>query len=255
VTRLYHSALLACHQTIILDEGQTHYLRNVLRVTAGQKISIFNEREGEWSAHITSLAKKGLVVEIGSKLRPPDPVPKIALFFAPLKQEALSFLMEKATELGVQSFHPVLTERCTVSKINHDRLLHTITNAAQQCERFDIPHIHALVPLREALATWSPTVPVYVCRERGKASSAKQIFQNMSMPEKPAFFIGPEGGFSPGEINRLKTLPFVHFISLGSRILRAETAALAILASYQAIAGDWEDDNRLYIQSAKPDQE
>ena len=239
MTRLYHCDDLYIKKVLVLNEGQAHYIRHVLRATIGYQLAIFNERDGEWSAVLTSVSKAITTLTIEAQLRPAVVGPDISLLFAPIKHDPLTFLVEKATELGVRHFHPVMTERCNISRLNHNRVLSNLTEAVQQSERFDIPTLYPLMPLRETLSNWNPEVPLFVCQERGAALPIAQAFQLLPPHEPVGFLIGPEGGFSSQEISYLKTFPFIKYISLGPRILRAETAALAALTCYQALVGDW----------------
>ena len=239
MTRLYHCDDLYIKKVLILNEGQAHYIRHVLRAAIGYQLAIFNERDGEWSAVLTSVSKAITTLTIEAQLRPAVVGPDISLLFAPIKHDPLTFLVEKATELGVRHFHPVMTERCNISRLNHNRVLSNLTEAVQQSERFDIPTLYPLMPLRETLSNWNPEVPLFVCQERGAALPIAQALQLLP-PQKPVgFLIGPEGGFSSQEIGYLKAFSFIKYISLGPRILRAETAALAALTCYQALVGDW----------------
>jgi 16S rRNA (uracil1498-N3)-methyltransferase len=238
MTRLYQSSVLAGGQSLTLDFSQTHYLRHVLRCTVGYQLTVFNEREGEWSAIITSLAKTGVSITVGEQIRIAAPCPDVSLIFALLKHDPLTFLAEKATELGVRRLYPVTTQRCNISRLNSDRLLATLVDAAQQCERFDIPELSSLLALDKALAGWDPAVPLFVCQERGQAMPIGKALQSLPSQSPAGFVVGPEGGFSSQEMERLQQIPFVRFISLGPRILRAETAALTALACYQALVGE-----------------
>ena len=239
MTRLYHSDELFADQVLVLTEGQNHYLRHVLRAKLGDRLGVFNERDGEWSAILTTLSKAYSAMTIESQVRPAVGSLEVSLFFAPLKHDPLIFLMEKATELGVRHFHPVMTERCNVSRVNPERLTAATIDAAQQCERFDIPTLYPLLPLSKALISWDSRVPLFVCQERGEVLSITEALRTLPAKAPVGFFIGPEGGFSSQEITYLKSFSFTKFISLGPRILRAETAALAALVSYQAVVGDW----------------
>lgn len=238
MTRLYRSDALFLNQTLSLTEAQSHYLRHVLRAKEGHRFMVFNERDGEWEASLTSTSRTGTAV-IEKQHRLPVPGLDISLLFAPLKHDPLAFLIEKATELGVQHFYPVRTERCQISRVNEDRLRQNIIEASQQCERFDIPTLASLSPLRNTLSSWDAQIPLVICQERNGVHSISEVFKNF-LPKTPiSFLIGPEGGFTPSEMAYLATLNFVKFASLGPRILRAETAALAVLTAYQAILGDW----------------
>jgi len=239
MTRLYHTDDLFADRVLTLNEGQIHYLRHVLRATIGYRLAIFNERDGEWSAVLASVSKTMATVTLQEQLRPAVIGPNVSLLFAPLKHDPLTFLMEKATELGVRHLYPVMTERCNISRLNSARLLSNVIDAAQQCERFDVPALYPLTPLRKVLSGWEPHTLLFVCQERGEAPSIAQALQLLPVKESVGFLIGPEGGFSPQEMAYLKSLSFTRNINLGPRILRAETAALAVLACYQAWVGDW----------------
>jgi len=236
--RLYQSSVLFTGQSLTLGTQQTHYLRHVLRCTVGYRLTVFNEREGEWSATITSLAKTGINITIGEQVCSAVLCPEVVLVFALLKHDPLTFLAEKATELGVRRLCPVTTERCNISRLNSDRLLSTLVDATQQCERFDVPELSPLMALDKALAAWDPETPLFVCQERGQAMPIGKALQSLAPHAAAGFAVGPEGGFSSQEMERLQQIPFVRFISLGSRILRAETAALMALACYQALVGE-----------------
>lgn len=240
MTRLYHPDDLFTDQSLTLNEGQTHYLRHVLRAVIDYRLTVFNERDGEWSSVLTTLSKSTATVTVEEQVRLATTGPDVSLLFAPIKHDPLTFLMEKATELGVRHFHPTMTERCNMSRVNQDRLVSNVIDAAQQCERFDIPTIHPLMTLSKALDAWKLDVPLFVCQERGEAPSITGALRSLSPNAPVGFLIGPEGGFSSQEIAYLKSFSFTQFINLGPRILRAETAALAAVACYQALVGDWE---------------
>lgn len=240
MTRLYHPDDLFANQTLRLTEGQNHYLRHVLRAEIGHQVTVFNERDGEWSAALSSLSKATSTLIVEDQIRPAIATPDVSLLFAPIKHDPLTFLMEKATELGVRHFHPVMTERSNVSRVNLERLKSNVMDGAQQCERFDIPTIYPLMTLAKSLGSWESHVPLFVCQERGEMTSITQALRLLPANAPCGFLIGPEGGFSSQEFAYLKSFSFTQFISLGPRILRAETAALAALACYQALVGDWE---------------
>jgi 16S rRNA (uracil1498-N3)-methyltransferase len=238
--RLYHPNDFFPNQILTLNEGQNHYLRHVLRLAIGHRLVVFNEREGEWSAVLTTLSKTLATVMVEEQSRPAITGADISLLFAPIKHDPLTFLMEKATELGVRHFYPVMTERCNITRVNQDRLWSNVRDAAEQCERFDIPIIYPLMSLSKALASWDPHAPLFVCQERGEVPSLAHALRPLSSNAPAGFLIGPEGGFSSQEIAYLRSFSFTQFINLGPRILRAETAAVAAVTCYQAIVGDWE---------------
>lgn len=238
MTRLYCPERLFENQLIKLDEAQVHYLRHVLRATAGYPVNLFNEQDGEWASVIDALSKTSATVRVEEQLRPAVIGSDVSLVFAPIKHDPLTFLVEKATELGVQRFHPVLTERCNIQRINQERLRNNVRDAVQQCERFDIPIIYPLMALGKTLAVWDAHVPLFVCQERGDVPPLAQALKSLKPGAPAGFLIGPEGGFSSQEVTWLKSFSFTQFVSLGPRILRAETAALTALACYQALVGD-----------------
>ena len=239
MTRLYCCDTLFENQVLTLTPAQLHYLRHVLRATVGHPLILFNERDGEWSSVLDTLSKTAATATVEEQLRPAVIGPNISLLFAPIKHDPLTFLIEKATEMGVRHFHPVITERCNISRINQDRLKSNVMEAAQQCERFDVPVIYPLLALHKALVSWDASVPLLVCQERGDVPSLAHMLKSLQPSAPVGFLIGPEGGFSFQEITYLKSFSFTRFVSLGPRILRAETAALAALACYQALVGDW----------------
>lgn len=239
MTRLYYPDNLITGQSFDLPQGQTHYLRHVLRLRVSDQLHVFNERQGEWSASITALSKTTATVTVEKQISLAVIGPCLTLLFALIKHDPLTFLVEKATELGVRHFHPVITERCNVARINPNRLTNNMVHASQQCQRFDIPELHPLVSLKKALETWESAIPLLVCQEWEKGAPIARVLQDIPPKAPVGFLIGPEGGFSPQDITILNSFSFVRLVSLGPRILRAETAALAALTCYQALIGDW----------------
>jgi len=238
MTRLYHPDDLFAGQILALNEKQVHYLRHALRATIGHRLSVFNERDGEWSVTLTALSKTTATVAVEEHLRLAVTGPDISLVFALIKHDPLTFLVEKATELGVRHFYPVVTGRCNISRVNQDRLESNVVEASQQCERFDIPTVYPLVPLNKLLGNWDIHIPLLVCQERGDATPLVGQLQALPPKAPVGFLVGPEGGFSMTEMAYLKSFSFTQVINLGPRILRAETAALAAVACYQAVVGD-----------------
>ncbi len=221
-----------------LTPGQAHYMRNVMRMEIGNPVTIFNGKEGEWLAEIDTLGKKNGALKILHQLRPQSTEPDLWLLFAPIKKTRIDFLVEKATELGVSSLHPVITSRTIVSRVNLDRLKANALEASEQSERLSLPTLQEPQSLEEAMMSWSPERPLYLLDETGRGSPIKQTLLDAKGPA--ALLIGPEGGFAPEELDSLRQKPFVTTISLGPRILRADTAAVAALACWQALAGDWQ---------------
>ena len=240
MTRLYCPTHLNSNNEIVLTPDQVHYLFHVLRFQPGQFINMFNGNDGEWLGKINHLTKnKGSIIVL-EQVKSAQPLPAVKLVFTPLKHEPLLYLIEKATELGVTELQPTLTERCNIHRLNHEKLERNTLEAAQQCERLCVPLLHLIKPLRQLLAAWDPEEALIVCRERQAVQSITTVLQQ-KVEKRCAFLIGPEGGFSDEELQYLSTHKFVYFCHLGPRILRAETAAIATLTSYQLLKGDWQD--------------
>ena len=237
--RLFTSATLFAGARTILDAHQAHYLRNVLRLEKNDRIALFNGRDGEWSAVIVTLSKKGGEAAVEVLRRPPAAEPNLWLLFAPIKHARVDYLAQKATELGVARLVPVLTDRTTVGRVNTDRLAANALEAAQQTGRLTVPEVAAPARLLDALAGWDPARRVMLCDESGKGPPVFEGLRGVPRGGAWAVLIGPEGGFSEGELDALRKLDFVMPVSLGPRLLRADTAAVAALACWQAALGDW----------------
>lgn len=240
--RLYVTADLVPQARIVLDERAAHYLRNVLRRAVGDAVIVFNGRDGEFSAAISRCDKRAVELHLQAPQRGQEAGPDIWLCFAPLKKDAVDFLVEKATELGIAAFHPVFTHYTAATRLNLDRLAANAIEAAEQCERLTLPTVAAPVPLEQCLATWPTERQILLCAEAGPVlPMADALHRFTGIPAKPnkwAILCGPEGGFARSELDRLTKLPFVTPVGLGPRILRADTAALAALAIFQAVLGD-----------------
>ncbi len=243
VTRLYVDAALAAGAGVALDRDRTHYLRNVLRAEPGATVGLFNGRDGEWRAAISGLAKSGATLTVESRTRAQAPEPDLWLVFAPVKRARIDFIAEKATELGASALVPVMTRRTVVARVNTDRLRANAIEAAEQTERLSVPAIHEPVALDRLLANWPAERRILLCAEAGAARPMADVLaelasQSQGAPKPWAVMTGPEGGYAPAELDGLSNLPFVTAVGLGPRILRADTAALAALACFQAILGD-----------------
>lgn len=232
--RLFFDTPLASGQEVTLPDDQLHYLRNVLRLRVGDTLALFNGRDGEFSARIALLDRRRAVVCVLSRLRSQQEGADIWLCAALIKRSRFEWMAEKATELGIRRLLPVRTERSTGDRLRTDRLQAIMKEAAEQCERLDVPEIAPVRTLSEVLASWDETRALYYGAERDRDIDRSQF---SDMPA--AILIGPEGGFSNVEDDLLRQQKFVKPISLGPRILRAETAAVAALSLWQAQAGDW----------------
>lgn len=203
--------------------AQAHHLRAVLRRAPGDAVRLFNADDGEFAATIATLARQAVGFAVGPRVRMPTVEPGPALLFAPLKRDATDWLIEKATELGASRLLPVLTLRTQSERMNLDRLRAIATAAAEQSERLTIPAVVPPAPLAAVLDAWDPAMRLLVAAERSGAPLLAAGAGN-------ALLVGPEGGFAAPELDALLRRPFVAPVSLGPRILRAETACLAGLA-------------------------
>jgi 16S rRNA (uracil1498-N3)-methyltransferase len=235
--RLFVEAPLGPEVEAALDEGQSHYLANVLRLAPGAEALLFNGKDGEWTARIAALSRKGGAAVCVRQVRPQDRVPPLTLFFAPIKGDRLEAIVEKATELGAAEIVPVITERTIVRKVNLARLRARAVEAAEQTGRLSVPPVRDPVPLGELLAPVSDDLVVLFADEAGEAPALPTVLS--PPPPRVALLTGPEGGFTPAERARLRACPHVRPVNLGPRILRADTAAFAGLSLIQSGWGDW----------------
>lgn len=238
-TRLYIPGALAEGGTAEIDAAQAHRLRHVLRLGAGAMVAAFNPGDGEFFCRVVELGRGDGVLAVERRLRAPEPEGDLWLLFAPIKRLRLDLVIEKGTELGVSAFVPVMTERTQPERINRDRLVAQAIAAAEQSERLAVPEIGPAERLPKLLASWDRARRLVVCDETGGARPIADVLADFKRGAPAAILIGPEGGFAQSELDALADLPFVSRAGLGPRVLRAETAALAALAAFQAIAGDW----------------
>lgn len=246
---------------VALDEAQSKYLFRVMRLEVGHEVRLFNGRHGEWMASVKEiLGKSAGILRVERQLRVQSGLTDLYLMFAPLKKTRTDFVVEKATELGVEVIMPVLTDHTQSERVRPDRLNRLAQEAAEQTERLNTPRVLDAKPLLIALQEMTDQRLIYFCDERGDDQTAVWGGeQNRARPmvdvlrEEPvgsaAILIGPEGGFSPSERDILRKLENVRPVSLGPRILRAETAAVAALTLYQALCGDW----RVFAREGKHD--
>jgi 16S rRNA (uracil1498-N3)-methyltransferase len=240
---LFVDETLAAGTTIGLADDRAHYLRNVLRLQMGAALRLFNGRHGEWRGRIARLSKGAADIAIEVALREQTAGCDLWLAFAPIKRARIDTLVEKATELGISALRPVMTQYTAVERINGERLRAIAIAAAEQSERLSVPEVHGAVTLEKLLADWPGNRHLLLCAEAGSAKPIAEALMSHSSKDLDArapwaVMIGPEGGFAPGELDGLAKLPFVSAVGLGPRILRADTAALAALACWQAILGD-----------------
>ena len=235
--RLYVESALGEGVRVAADDGQAHYLLHVMRAKVGDRVSLFNGRDGEWLARIVEAAKRGCVLECERLTAKQAGVPDLWLVFAPIKKTPADYLTQKATELGVRALQPVITRRTIVTRVNLERMRANAVESAEQSGRLDVPEIREPLAFDKLLAAWPPERRILFCDEAGEAPPIADALRAADGPW--AVFTGPEGGFDSAERAALRALPFVTPVSLGSRILRADTAALSALSVWQAIRGDW----------------
>lgn len=233
--RVYVDQPLGPGQAVALDEARANYLFAVMRLGVGADVHLFNGRDGEWRAEVAEAGKRRGIALCAEATAPQGAPPDLWLLFSPIKKDRTSFVVEKAVEMGVARLLPVATRHMNSERFRADRhQLHAV-EAAEQCGATWVPDVAELQPLDRLLAAWPEGRRLYWADE-GEAGRAG-ILRAERGPA--AILIGPEGGFSAEERARLQRLPFVTAFALGPRILRAETAALAALALYQASGGDW----------------
>ena len=237
-TRLYIEEDLAAGTVVGVDHQQAHYLRSVLRLSRGAAIALFNGRDGEWLAELEGLGKGWASLAVQRRIREQDESPDVWLVFAPIKRARIDFLAEKATELGCRRLLPVMTRFTAMDRVNVERLRANAREAAEQCERLDVPQVEPPQPLTKLLDAWPADRRLFVCCERDAAPSLGDALAAATEPQPAAVMTGPEGGFAESELATMARLPFVTLVGLGPRILRSDTAALAALAIWQSVRGD-----------------
>jgi 16S rRNA (uracil1498-N3)-methyltransferase len=236
--RLFVSPDLTAGARIAAEREQANYLLNVLRLKEGDAILLFNGRDGEWRARIGEANRKGCVLVVEEQMREQTPLPDLHYLFAPLKHARLDYMVQKAVEMGAGKLRPVLTQFTQVHRVNLERMRANTIEAAEQCGVLAIPDVEAPQKLADALADWDSTRRLIFCDEAAEVANPGAALKNL--PRGPAaLLIGPEGGFSEAERADLLARSYVTALSLGPRILRADTAAVAALALVQSFIGDW----------------
>ena len=242
--RLFVGQPLATGEHVELDASAAHYIVNVLRLTSGQDILVFNGRDGEWRAQVGETRKKRCVLLAVEKMREQEAGPDLDYLFAPLKRARLDYMVQKATELGVARLMPIMTARTIAERVNLERMRANAVEAAEQCGILRIPEVHEPRRLSAVLDAWPSGRRLVFCDESAAVANPLAVLEGL--PRGPiAVLIGPEGGFTPDERSSLLRHPCITAISLGPRIMRADTAAMAALTLVNAVLGDWGDRQQL----------
>jgi 16S rRNA (uracil1498-N3)-methyltransferase len=236
--RLFVEEALETKQQLTLNKDQAHYLINVLRLDPGASVLVFNGRDGEWLATRGLSTRKIAVLDLIEQTRPQPRRGSIQFLFAPLKHARLDYLIQKAVEMGADRIRPVITKHTQVTRLNLGRMRANIIEASEQCGILTVPELLPEMHLDDLLATWDTSETLIFCDERADIQNPIASLQITSIASA-AILIGPEGGFSDQERENLMKIQSVIRLSLGPRILRADTAAVAALALVQATHGDW----------------
>ena len=237
--RLFVEDDLAADRPVALERQAAHYLLSVLRLGDGDEVLVFNGRDGEWRARIAPAGRKNAELVPVERMRTQPNLAGPTLLFAPLKHARLDYMVQKAVEMGVSSLRPVLTRRTVATRVNLDRMRANAVEAAKQCGILAVPAIEAEAKLDAALGALGTDDLLVFCDEDAPVANAAEALAAAGPAERVALLIGPEGGFDPAEREALLARPRICRLSLGPRILRADTAAVAALAVVQANLGDW----------------
>jgi 16S rRNA (uracil1498-N3)-methyltransferase len=234
--RLFVTVPLAAGEHVAIEGPQAHYLSRVMRVSEGDAVVLCDNVTGEWAARVLSAGKREVLLSAEALLRPREEVPDFTLCAALLKKDRFDLVLEKACELGVARIQPVLTRRCVADKLNLERARTILTEAAEQCARTALPEVLEPVKLDAMLKQWDPARALFFADEAGGKEALRQFGTHQG---PAALLVGPEGGFDDAERQTVRALPQARPITLGPRVLRGETAALAGTALWMGVAGDW----------------
>jgi len=240
--RLYVPADYAPGADLDLSPEQAHYLHGVMRRKPGDRLGAFNGRQGEWRAEITRISRKSATLRLDQPIRPQATLPDLWLCFAPIKKARIDYLAQKATEMGAGALQPVITARTEARRVNVGRLSANVIEAAEQCTLTALPEVREPLSLEALLADWDPARHLMFCDESASSGrSAAGVLGALERGGKWAILTGPEGGFTADEAAAIAALPSAVPVSLGPRIMRADTAIVAAMAVWQSILGDWQD--------------
>ncbi|PIW54285.1 MAG: 16S rRNA (uracil(1498)-N(3))-methyltransferase [Sphingomonadales bacterium CG12_big_fil_rev_8_21_14_0_65_65_10] len=234
--RLFVEQELAPGMRVALEGNQAHYLNRVMRLGRDDIVILCDDATGEWAAKVTAPGKRAICLETVEHLREREAVPDFWLCPALLKKDRFDLVLEKATELGVRRIAPMVTRRCVADKLNAERATKIVTEAAEQCARTALPEVAAPQPLDALLRDWPADRALFFADELGGTPAAEAFSRHTGLA---ALLIGPEGGFDGAERTAIRAHPQAAAITLGPRILRGETAAIAATALWMGVAGDW----------------
>ena len=238
MVRLYLETRLESGLETACTRAQANYLLNVMRLAQGAEILVFDGETGEWRARVLRQKRSACSLQILERTRAHKPGPDIHYLFAPVKRARLDFMVQKATELGVAALCPVMTHLTIARRVKLERMRANVIEAAEQCGVLRIPQVRESMPLDKMLDGWDSARRLIYCDEAAPVASPLEALSGLA-PGPLAVLVGPEGGFDPGERDRLRDLDFMLPISLGPRVMRADTAAVAALALVNAVLGDW----------------
>jgi len=239
--RLYVDQPLAAGAAIALAPPQAHYLKDVLRLNAGEQVLVFNGRDGEWEGRLEAAGKRALALQLGAQTRPQTAGGDLHYLFAPLKRGRLDYMVQKAVEMGVARLAPVITRHTQAERVNIARMRANAIEAAEQCGVLRLPEVVEPAPLARALAAVAPERLLVFCDEEAPVADPAAALAAAKGASALAVLIGPEGGFAAEEREMLLARRNTVRLALGPRILRADTAAVAALALVQTVLGDWGD--------------
>ncbi|EIZ78864.1 16S ribosomal RNA methyltransferase RsmE [Novosphingobium sp. Rr 2-17] len=238
--RLFVPGPIAAGSEVVIEGGQAHYLGKVMRIAVGDAVILCDDLTGEWAALVTSAGKRDVMLEPRERLRAREDVPDFELCLSLLKKPNTDLVLEKATELGVARIRPVIARRCVADKLNPERARTILTEAAEQCARTALPQLAEVTKLDALLRDWPQDRVLFFADEQGGEPAAQAFAAHQG---RAALLVGPEGGFDDAERAAVRGLSQARPISLGPRILRGETAAIAGVALWMAVAGDWRQDH------------
>ena len=238
-TRLYINEVFQEGSAHHIEGNQGHYLVNVLRVQVGEYVTLFNGDQGEWRAEIIKIKKGKALLSVLEKISNQTSEPDLWYLFAPVKKARVDYMIQKATELGVSYIRPIITQHTNLDKIKEEKIINNMIEAAEQCGRMTVPEMDVIITLEDLIESFPQDRGLIFCDEAGDAS----VFKDIDIKyEKWAILIGPEGGFSDDERKAIRHHPCSIPVTLGPRILRADTAAVSALSLWQSFIGDWQNE-------------